>query len=183
MDTLGPPREVHASASPAASSFAERLLLLMLASHDTAGVAASRRIVVGLVILCAFLAWVIPPAFVASPDWILVLTVNRATSSGCPTNSMCFAVELRNRGPWPVVIEIVQLQFYPSMIGPSVNVKWVGPGPGKNLVLLPFAANAYTFSLGLLGGLGGPEVIYAILKANIVLLYVSRDVVLHSGKR
>jgi len=50
-------------------------------------------------------------------------------------------------------------------------------------VLLPFTANTYTFSLGLLGGLGGPEVIYAILKANIVLLYVSRDVVLHSGKR
>jgi hypothetical protein len=69
------------------------------------------------------------------------------------------------------------------MIGPSVNVKWIGPGPERNLVLLPFTGNTYTFSLGLLGGLGGPEAIYAILKANIVLLYVSRYVVLHSGKR
>ena len=155
----------------------------MLACHDTSGAATSRRIVVGLIILCAFLAWAIPPAFIASPDWILVLTVNRATNNSCPTNSACFTVELGNRGPWPVAIEIVELQFYPSMIGPSVNVKWIGPGPGKNLVLWPFTANTYTFSLGLLGGLGGPEVIYAILKANIVLLYVSRDVVLHSGKR
>jgi hypothetical protein len=155
----------------------------MLASHDAAGVATSRRIVVGLIILCAFLAWAIPPAFIASPDWILVLTVNRATNSSCPANSACFTVELRNRGPWPVVIEIVELQFYPSMIGPSVNVNWIGSGPRKSLVLLPFTGNTYTFSLGLLGGLGGPERIYAILKANIVLLYVSRDVVLHSGKR
>jgi hypothetical protein len=154
----------------------------MLACHDAVGVAASRRIVVGLIILCAFLAWAIFPAFIASPDWILVLTVNRATN-GCPTNSACFTVELRNRGPWPVLIEMVELQLYPSMIGPSVNVNWIGSGPGKSLVLLPFTGNAYTFSLGLLGGLGGPERIYAILKANIVLLYVSRDVVLHSGKR
>jgi hypothetical protein len=155
----------------------------MLARHDAAGVAASRRIVVGLIILCAFLAWAISPAFIASPDWILVLTVNRATNSSCPANSACFTVELRNRGPWPIVIEIVELQFYPSMIGPSVNVNWVGSGPGKSLVLLPFTGNTYTFSLGLLGGLGGPERIYAILKANIVLLYLSRDVVVHSGKR
>jgi hypothetical protein len=165
------------------SSLSERLLLLLLACHDAAGVAASRRIVVGLIILCAFLAWAMPPAFIESPDWILVLTVNRATNSGCPTNSACFSVELRNRGPWPVVIEIVELQFYPSMIGPSVDVKWIGPGPGKNLRLLPFTGNTYTFSLGLLGGLGGPQGIYAILKANIVLLYMSRYVVLHSGKR
>jgi hypothetical protein len=173
---------VHVNASPVTSSVAERLLLLLLACHGAAGVAASRRIVVGLIILCAFLAWAIPPAF-ESPDWILVLTVKPATNSGCPTGSACFTLELRNRGPWPTVIEIVELQFYPSMIGPSVNVKWVGPGPGKNLVLLPFTGNTYTFSLGLLSGLAGPEVIYAILKANIVLLYVSRDVVLHSGKR
>jgi hypothetical protein len=139
--------------------------------------------VVGLIILCAFLAWAIPPAFVVSPDWILVLTVNPATSSGCPTGSACFTLVLRNRGPWPIVVKIVELQFYPSMIGPSVNVNWAGSSPGKNLVLLPFTRNTYTFSLGLLGGLGGPKGIYAILKANIVLLYVSRDVVLHSGKR
>jgi hypothetical protein len=81
------------------------------------------------------------------------------------------------------MIEIVELQFYPSMIGPSVNVKWVGSGPGKNIALLPFTGDTYTFSLGLLGGLGGPERIYAIMKANIVLLYVSHNVILHSGKR
>jgi hypothetical protein len=161
----------------------ERLLLLLPACHGAAGVVASKRIVVGLIILSAFLAWVIPPAFIESPDWILVLTVNPATNSDCPTSSACFTLELRNHGPWPIVVEIVELQFYPSKIGPSVNVKWVGPGPGKNLVLLPFTGNTYTFSLGLLGGFSGPERIYAIMKADIVVLYMSRDVVLHSGKR
>jgi hypothetical protein len=48
---------------------------------------------------------------------------------------------------------------------------------------MPFAGDTYTFSLGLLGGLSGPERMYVIMKANIVVLYESREVVLHSGKR
>jgi hypothetical protein len=134
-------------------------------------------------VLSALLLWAILPAFIESANWVLVLTVNPSTSSDCPTGSACFTLELRNHGPWPLTIEITELQFYPSLVGPSLEVKWVGLGPGAHLVLMPFAGNTYTFSLGLLGGFGGPETIYVIMKAGIVVLYESREVVLHSGKR
>jgi hypothetical protein len=62
-------------------------------------------------------------------------------------------------------------------------VKWVGLRPKTGFVLMPFAGNTYMFSLGLLGGFGGPEIIYVVMKANIIVLYESREVVLHSGKR
>jgi hypothetical protein len=132
-------------------------------------------------VLSALLLWTILPAFVGSTDWILALTVN-SNMSACPTGSACFTLELRNHGPWPVTIEIAELQFYPSLVGPSIEVKWVGLGPQTRLVLMPFAGNTYTFSLGLLGGFGGPERMYVIMKATIVVLYESREVVLHSGK-
>jgi len=128
------------------------------------------------------LVWVILPAFM-KPGWILVMAVNPSMNCGCPTGSACFTLELRNRGPWPIAIDIAELQFYPSLLGPSLDVKWVGAGPEKSLAFLPFAGNTYTFSLGVLGGLGGPERIYVIMSANVVVLYASHEVVLHSGKR
>jgi hypothetical protein len=75
------------------------------------------------------------------------------------------------------------LQLYPSLIGPSVNVNWLGPGPGKVVVLIPFIGNTYTFSIKIMGGLHPPDRVYAILTANITVLYVSHHAVLHSGKR
>jgi hypothetical protein len=153
-----------------------------LAYHNSSGARASKRTTVGVVVLSALLLWTILPAFVGSTDWILALTVN-PNMSACPTGSACFTLELRNHGPWPVTIEITELQFYPSLVGPSIEVKWVGLGPQIRLVLMPFAGDTYTFSLGLLGGLSGPERMYVIMKANIVVLYESREVVLHSGKR
>ena len=147
------------------------------------GVIASRRTTIGLVVLCALILWAILPVFMEGPDWILVLTVNSSTNDNCPAGSACFTLELRNRGLWPISIEIAELQFYPSLTGPGLSVKWVGPSPEKSLVLMPFTGNTYTFSLGLLGGLGGPDRIYAIMRANVVVLYVSRHVVVHSGKR
>lgn len=147
------------------------------------GVIASRRTTIGLVVLCALILWAILPVFMQGPDWILVLTVNSSTNDNCPAGSACFTLELRNRGLWPISIEITELQFYPSLTGPVLSVKWVGPSPEKSLVLMPFTGSTYTFSLGLLGGLGGPDRIYAIMRANVVVLYVFRHVVVHSGKR
>jgi hypothetical protein len=155
----------------------------LLVYHDLPGATASKRTAIGVIVLSALLLWAILPAFIESTDWILVLTANPSMSSDCPTGSACFTLELRNHGPWPLTIEITELQFYPSLAGPSLEVKWVGLGPEARLVLMPFAGNTYTFSLGLLGGFGGPERIYVIMKANIVVLYESHEVVLHSGKR
>ena len=160
-----------------------RLLVPSLAYHDSPGGRATKRAAVGVIVLSALLAWTILPAFIESTDWLLALTASPSMSSECPTGSACFTFELRNRGPWPITIEITELQFYPSLVGPSIEVKWVGLGPEARLILMPFAGSVYTFSLGLLGGFGGPERIYVIMKASIVVLYESREVVLHSGKR
>jgi hypothetical protein len=160
-----------------------RLLLPSLAYHDSPGATPSKRTAVGVIVLSVLLLWTILPAFIETTDWLLVLTVNPSMISDCPTGSACFTFELQNRGPWPVTIEITELQFYPSLVGPSLEVKWVGLRPEGHFLLMPFAGSTYTFSLGLLGGFGGPEKIYVIMKANIVVLYESREVVLHSGKR
>jgi hypothetical protein len=134
-------------------------------------------------VLGALFLWTILPVFIGNTDWVLALTVNPSLNDDCPTGSACFTFELRNRGLWPITIEITELQFYPSLVGPSLEVKWVGLAPETHLVLMPFAGSTHTFSLGLLGGFVGPETIYVIMKANIVVLYESHDVVLHSGKR
>ena len=154
-----------------------------MAYHDSPGATASKRTAVGVIVLSALLLWTILPAFTETTDRILVLTVNPNTSNACPTGSACFTLEVRNHGPWPITIEITDLQFYPSLIGPSLEVKWVGLRPETGFVLMPFAGNTYIFSLGLLGGFGGPETIYVVMKANIIVLYESHEVVLHSGKR
>ena len=92
-------------------------------------------------------------------------------------------MELQDRGPWPITIDVIELQFYPSLIGPSVNVNWLGSGPGKFFVLTPFTGHTYTLWIGILGGLHPPDRVYAILTANVTVLYVTHYVVLHSGKR
>lgn len=142
-----------------------------------------RRTSVGLIVVCLVLLWAIFPIFIQSPDYVLALIVNPRMSSDCPAGSACFTLELRNRGPWPVAIDIVDLQFYPSLIGPSVNVNWLGPGPDELIVLTPFTGHSYTFWIKIMGGLNPPDRVYAILTANVTLLYVSHYVVLHSGKR
>jgi hypothetical protein len=160
-----------------------RLLVPSSSYHDSLGATASKRTVVGIIVLSALLLWAILPAFIEDTDWVLSLTVSPGLNSDCPTGSACFTFELRNRGLWPITVEITELQFYPSLVGPSLEVKWMGLAPETRLVLMPFGGSTYTFSLGLLGGFEGPERIYVIMKANIVVLYVSREVVLHSGKR
>jgi hypothetical protein len=141
------------------------------------------RTVVGITILFLVLLWAIFPIFIESPDSVLALNVNASRNSDCPAGSACFTMELRNSGPWPVAIEMKDLQVYPSLIGPSVNVNWLGAGPNKFLVLMPFTGQTYTFSINILGGLLPPDRVYVILTANVTVLYVSHHVVLHSGKR
>lgn len=97
--------------------------------------------------------------------------------------SACFTLELQNPGPWPVAIDIIELQFYPSLIGPSVNVNYLGTGPDRSLMLMPFTEQTYAFRIRIMGGFRPPDRIYAILAANITVLYVPHYVVLHSGKR
>jgi hypothetical protein len=90
---------------------------------------------------------------------------------------------LQNRGAWPVAIDIIELQFYPSLIGPSVNVSYLGTGPDRFVMLMPFTGQTYVFGIKIMGGLNPPDRIHAVLAANITVLYVSHYAVLHSGKR
>jgi len=147
------------------------------------GVTIVKRAVVGLIIVCAVLLWAVSPIFPGGPDQVLMLAVNPSTNSGCPTDSACFTLEFQNRGPWPIAIDIVELQFYPSLIGPSVSINWAGPEPGKNLLLIPFSGHTYIFWIKIMGGFGPPDNVYAILTANVTVLYATYYVVLHSGKR
>jgi len=147
------------------------------------GVITVRRTAVGLTVVCAILLWTISPNFIGNPDYVLVLTVNASMNNDCPTGSACFTLEFRNRGPWPVTIDILELQFYPSLVGPSVNVSWLGPGPDKLLQLIPFTGHTYTFWIKIMSGLRAPDRVYVILTGNVTVLYVSHYVVLHSGKR
>jgi len=142
-----------------------------------------KRAVVGLIIVCAVLLWTVSPIFLGSPEHVLTLAVNPSMNSDCPTESACFTLEFRNRGPWPVAIDIIELQFYPSLIGPSVNVNYLGAGPDRFLVLMPFTGQAYTFGIRIMGGLHPPDRIYVVMAGNVTVLYVSHYVVLHSGKR
>ena len=155
----------------------------MLTHHHGLGVTTSKKAAVGIIVLCVVLPWAVFPIFIESPDYVLVLTVTPSINSDCPTGSACFTMELRNRGPWPVAIDMKELQVYPSLIGPSVNVNWLGAGPSKFLVLIPFTGHTYIFWINILGGLRPPDRVYVILTANVTVLYVSHYVVLHSGKR
>ena len=150
---------------------------------EAPGETTVNRTTVGLIVACVVLLWVIFPMFIESPESVLALTVNPSTNSNCPTESACFTLELQNRGPWPVAIDIMELQFYPSLIGPSVNVNYLGTGPDKFLMLMPFTGQTYTFSIKIMSGLRPPDRIYVILAANVTVLYAFHHVVLHSGKR
>jgi hypothetical protein len=144
----------------------------------------SLRTVVGVCILFLVLLWAIFPIFIASPEQVLSLNVNASRGGGCPAGSACFALELRNSGPWPVGIDVNDLQVYPSLIGPSLSVNWLGAGPNRFLVLAPFAGQTYVFSIRILGGLLPPEKVYVVLTGNVTVLYVTHHfVVLHSGRR
>lgn len=162
-----------------------KLLDLLLTHHhdDGPGVTTSKKAAVGLIVVCVVLVWAVIPLFIQSPDYVLAVTVNSNTNSDCPAGSACFTMELRNSGPWPVTIEITELQVYPSLIGPSLNVNWLGSGPDRLLVLIPFTGQTYTFWIKIMGGLRPPDRVYVILGANVTVLYVSHHVVLHSGKR
>jgi len=143
-----------------------------------------RRTTVGLVVVVfAVFLWAIFPAFTETSDYVLVLSVNPGIYSECSTGSACFTLELRNRGPWPITIRMIELQFYPSLIGPSISVNWLGPGPDKLVQLMPFTGHTYTFRINIMSGLGPPDKVYAIMTANIAMSYASHYVVLHSGKR
>ena len=139
--------------------------------------------VVGLMVVCVVLLWSVFPAIIENPGYILALTINPSMNSNCPDGSACFTMELQNRGPWPITIDVIELQFYPSLIGPSVSINWAGPEPGKNLLLMPFSGHTYIFWIKIMGGFGPPDNVYAILTANVTVLYATYYVVLHSGKR
>jgi len=47
----------------------------------------------------------------------------------------CILQRLRNLGPWPLTVDIIEWRFYPALIGPSVNVNWLGSGPDRRLDL------------------------------------------------
>ena len=136
-----------------------------------------KRTVVGLIIVCAILVWAVSPVFLGSLEHIITLTVNPSTNSDCPTESACFTLELQNRGPWPIAIDIIELKFYPSLIGPSVNVNYSGSGPDKSLMLMPFTGQTYTFSIKIMGGFHPPDRVYVVLAGNVTVLYVSHYVV------
>jgi hypothetical protein len=148
-----------------------------------AGVATVKRTVVGLIVVCAVLLWAVSPIFVGSPDHVLTLTVNPSTDTDCPAGPACFTLQLQNRGPWPIVVDIIELHFYPSLIGPSVNVNYLGTGPDKSLVLMSLTGQTYPFSIKIMSGFNPPDRIYAVLAANVTVLYVSHYVVLHRGRR
>ena len=141
-----------------------------------------KRSVVAIPIVCVVLLWAAFPVM-ESVDDVLVLTVNPYTNGDCPAESACFAMELRNLGPWPIAIAMIDLAIYPSLIGPSVKVNWLGVKPDKFLVLMPFTGQAYVFSINLLKGLQPPDMVYVTLTANVTVLYVTRLAELHSGKR
>ena len=178
-----PRKHLQPYGTPQGERKCRKLLVLLLTRHDALGVTTSKKTTIGLIVACAILLWAIFPIFIEDPDYVLTLTVNPSMNSDCPTGSACFTLELRNRGPWPIVIDVVELQFYPSLIGPSVNVNWLGPGPDKFLVLTPFTGHTYIFWIKILGGLRPPDRVYVILIANVTVLYVSHYFVVHSCKR
>jgi len=182
VHTTNPTPKDIGGRSPQGEGECRKLLVLLLTHHEAPGVRESKRIMAGLAVVCVVLLWAISPVFIESADYVLTLTANPSTNTDCPIGSACFTLELQNRGPWPVTIDIVELQVYPSLIGPSVNVNWVGPGPDR-LVLIPFTGHSYTFWIKIMGGLNPPDRVYVILTANVTLLYASHHVVLHSGKR
>jgi hypothetical protein len=147
------------------------------------GAATVRRTAVGLVVVCTIFLWAVFPIFIRSSDFVLVLTVTPSVNTECFTESACYKLQLENRGIWPVTIAIAELQVYPSLIGPSLNVNWLGPAPDKTLFLVPFTGLSYTFSIKIMGGLQPPDTVYVILTASVTVLFVTQHAVLHSGKR
>jgi len=139
--------------------------------------------VAGLVIVSMAVLWVVLPLFIGSADHVLALTVTRNAYPTCPTGSACFTLELRNLGPWPITVDIVEWRFYPALIGPSVDVKWLGRAPDRRFSLMPFTAQTYEFGLKIITGLSPPETIYVTLASYVTVLYRTQYVVLHSGKR
>jgi len=139
--------------------------------------------IAGLMIVSLTVLWAVLPFFVESPDRVLVLTVTHSEYPACPTGSACFTLELRNLGPWPVTVDIIELRFYPALIGPSVDVKWLGRMPERRLTLMPLTALTYEFRLTIIAGLSPPERIYVTLAGYVTILYETQYAVLHSGKR
>lgn len=62
-------------------------------------------------------------------------------------------LEVRNLGPRPVTVDIVEWRFYSALIGPSADVNWLGPGPDGRLTLMRFTAQTYGFGLRVIPGL------------------------------
>jgi len=139
--------------------------------------------VAGLIIMCMTALWVVVPLFIGSADHVLALSVTRNAYPTCPTGSACFTLELRNLGPWPITVDIIEWRFYPALIGPSVDVKWLARMPERQLTLMPFTALTYGFRLTIMAGLSPPERIYVTLAGYVTVLYRTLYVVLHSEKR
>lgn len=137
----------------------------------------------GLIIVSLTLLWVVLPLLVESPDRVLVLTVAPNPYPTCPSESACFTLELRNLGPWPITVDPVEWRFYPALVGPSVDVNWLDPGPAGRLTLMPFTAQTYAFALRIIAGLRAPERIYVTLAGYVTVLYITQYAILHSGKR
>jgi hypothetical protein len=138
---------------------------------------------VGIIVVCLVLLWAVFPFFIETASRVLVLSVSRNGYPACPTGSACFALELRNLGPWPVRVDIVEWHFYPALIGPSIDVTWFGLGPDRQFTLIPFAGHKYEFEVKVMEGLRPPERIYATLSAQVTILYMTQFLVLHSGRR
>jgi hypothetical protein len=152
-------------------------------SCDALGVTSVKKIAVSIIVVCIVVGWTVFPIFIESPDAVLVLNVKPSMNRDCPAESACFTLELRNRGPWPITIDMKELQVYPSLIGPNVNVNWLEGEPSKSLVLMPFTSNTHVFSIIILPGLLPPDSVYVVLITDVTVLYVPHQAVLHSGKR
>ncbi len=137
---------------------------------------------VGLIAVCVVLLWALSPIFIPTPDYVLTLTITPNITSECPTGSACFTLQLQNHGPWPITVHVLELQFYPSLTGPSINVNWLGSGPDE-LLLLPFAGRTYILWIKIMEGLNPPDRVYIVLSADVTVLYMFHHTVLHSGKR
>jgi hypothetical protein len=141
-----------------------------------------RKATVGLIVVCIVLLWALSPILIADPSRILTLTVTPGATSECPVGSACFTVQLQNRGPWPITVHVTELQFYPSLTGPSIEVNWLGPKP-DDFLLTPFSGHSYILWIKIMEGLGPPDRVYVVLSADVTVLYIFHHTVLHSGKR
>ena len=145
-------------------------------------VTAVRKVAIGLA-LCVALLWATAPIFIQNPNYVLAMTVNSNTTDECNAGAACYEVRFLNRGLWPIAVDIIKIEIYPSLIGPSITVEWQNQAPEGHLMLTPFAEQSYAFSIRIMGGMHPPETIYVIATADVTILYVLHRTVMHTGER